>query len=135
MRGSVEPSSSFLSTAREGDMGSLRGKRELLPISIHALCERGRLQQYPARPASSHFYPRPLRERATAQQMPPQQGNNDFYPRPLRERATLTEFVNGGGFYEFLSTPSSQRATTQAELDKLKRDISIHALFAEGDCE
>ena len=116
-------------------MGSLRGKRELLPISIPALCERGRLQQYPARPASSHFYPRPLRERATAQQMPPQQGNNDFYPRPLRERAMLTEFVNGGGFYEFLSTPSSQRATTQAELDKLKRDISIHALFAEGDCE
>ena len=102
----------------------------------------------------SNFYPRPLRRGRPQRSDKPQQ-TRDFYPRPLR-RGRPTPPQEFDLPLAFLSTPSSQRATNSTHPASvtwnhfyprpLRRgrpydrrgnrhmgEISIHALFAEGD--
>ena len=60
--------------------------------------------------SSHNFYPRPLRRGRRSSSARTRRSVTDFYPRPLR-RGRLALFVNRGRI----------------------KDISIHALFAEGD--
>ena len=93
---------------------------------------RGRPRR--ARYAAAHyyFYPRPLRRGRPPRPPNSPRGPADFYPRPLRRGRRHKHAVLAPAAV-FLSTPSSQRATrTEIQL-AVEFQISIHALFAEGD--
>ena len=103
-------------------------------ISIHALCEEGDdaginterlswifLSTPSARratgraccfqPASSYFYPRPLRGGRHSGMRSGALNRSNFYPRPLRG-GRLKRRSSNFPKYKFLSTPSARRATT-----------------------
>ena len=101
-------------------------------ISIHALFAEGDQVRGGASCLGKLFLSTPSSQRATGCPCSEQSGHRNFYPRPLRRGRHLIE----GALYcdrVFLSTPSSQRATLSDPEVSGKLQISIHALFAEGD--
>ncbi len=139
---------------RRGRPYDRRGNRHMGEISIHALFAEGDptlgeavndAVEFLSTPSSQRatstnpggvghvwvFHPRPLRRgrllrRAGAGQ------SHGFHPRPLRRGRHVV--VDGVPYADlFLSTPSSQRATRGQASKGGKTNISIHALFAEGD--
>ena len=79
------------------------------PISIHALFAEGDMRRSACPRQPGNFYPRPLRRGRRFRRVP-RLVRPDFYPRPLRR-----------------GRPSGWSARASWY------DISIHALFAEGD--
>ena len=79
------------------------------PISIHALFAEGDMRRSACPRQPGNFYPRPLRRGRRFRRVP-RLVRPDFYPRPLR-RGRQSGWSARASWY----------------------DISIHALFAEGD--
>ena len=100
----------FLSTpsARRAT-GHHGGRRQIHPISIHALREEGDRGHSSGCSLFCYFYPRP-----------PRGGRPAAYSGPP---SSMT----------FLSTPSARRATAGTAHCPDRRTISIHALREEGD--
>ncbi len=100
----------FLSTPSSQRATTSSGRCWTIPrISIHALFAEGDMWWWMASRMLTYFYPRPLRR-----------------GRPGDKQAKEARQI-------FLSTPSSQRATRGQASKGGKTNISIHALFAEGD--
>ena len=92
-----------------------------------------RATSYPSmRAALFGFLSTPSSQRATpiraGEKLP-----EKFLSTPSSQRATCVAFGGTQKQQTFLSTPSSQRATDSVEDSFPRTDISIHALFAEGD--
>ena len=122
----------FLSTpsARRATALALDG-REILHISIHALCEEGDLALYELLKLLSNFYPRPLRGGRRTSGTTPTAGYY-FYPRPLRGGRH-----QGHGHHhqpeDFYPRPlrGGRRVCASGKMEHW--GISIHALCEEGD--
>ena len=101
-------------------------------ISIHALFAEGDDNEVWIFVIIVLFLSTPSSQRATMASGHRWYVAMDFYPRPLR-RGRLFFFISVMDLPGFLSTPSSQRATEGFGKPVKKEEISIHALFAEGD--
>ena len=116
----------------EGDNNINKSTRPL-EISIHALCEEGDKNIGLPYLFTLDFYPRPLRGGRQCPHPRCQAAADDFYPRPLRGGRLAMQMQQQECCCEFLSTPSARRATSCAGHQIAETRISIHALREEGD--
>ena len=124
-------------------------------ISIHALFAEGDTSRPPSITSDLEFLSTPSSQRATRRRTTqggtlrflstpssqratrpamPLGGISEFLSTPSSQRATIPSDEECAAMFTFLSTPSSQRATQRLVHVQTALGISIHALFAEGDC-
>ena len=105
----------------------------IIQISIHALFAEGDMSRTRPIKEAELFLSTPSSQRATSVSYAPIWCKIQFLSTPSSQRATKA-LPSSNSIGRFLSTPSSQRATRPCR--RLRRagiQISIHALFAEGD--
>ena len=140
----------------EGDHDRTGQQRRVPPISIHALFAEGDSEVLHVLLCRIQFLSTPSSQRATVVPIPPIKRSAaflstpssqratlggvqmalpvyNFYPRPLRRGRRVASSPRMSADTLFLSTPSSQRATPRRGDRNGLQQISIHALFAEGD--